>query len=152
MNSTQWNPGTLLETSGYYWKTCTLHAGVKLNIFTIINQKSLSADDICKKIHADPKGIFVLLNALSSMGLITKTGDLYSKMGKWDRALKSYYMAEKLVNKFNNPTIMGHVNVGKSVVFSRCELLSEADGKAGLDYLTLMNANVDRLAKALTEL
>lgn len=78
MNSTQWNPGTLLETSGYYWKTCTLHAGVKLNIFTVISNKSLSADDICKKIQADQEGVFVLLNALSSMGLITKTGDLYS--------------------------------------------------------------------------
>ena len=78
MNTAQWNPGTLLETSGYYWKTCTLHAGVKLNIFTVISQNSLSADDISKEIHADPKGVFVLLNALSSMGLITKTGDLYS--------------------------------------------------------------------------
>ncbi|MCK5098395.1 MAG: SAM-dependent methyltransferase, partial [Desulfobacteraceae bacterium] len=78
MNSTQWNPKTLLETSGYYWKTCTLHTGVKLNIFTVIGKESLSADDISKKIHADTKGIFVLLNALSSMGLITKTGDLYS--------------------------------------------------------------------------
>jgi hypothetical protein len=50
MNSSQWNPKTLLETSGYYWETCTLHAGVKLNIFTVISKKSLSADDICKKI------------------------------------------------------------------------------------------------------
>ena len=77
MNKTQWNPGTLLQTSGYYWQTCTLHTGVKLNIFTVIGQKSLSVDDICKKTDADPKGLSVLLNALASMDLITKTGDLY---------------------------------------------------------------------------
>ncbi len=78
MNSDQWNPGTLLETSGYYWKTCTLHAGVTLDVFTVIGQKSLSADEVCQKIGADPKGVSVLLNALSAMGLIKKTGDLYA--------------------------------------------------------------------------
>jgi hypothetical protein len=78
MNTTQWNPGTLLETSGYYWKTCTLHTGVKLDIFSVIGKKSLSADTICQKIHADPKGISVLLNALSAMKLIMKTDTLYS--------------------------------------------------------------------------
>ncbi|MDA3918570.1 MAG: methyltransferase [Deltaproteobacteria bacterium] len=78
MNTTQWNPGTLLETSGYYWKTCTLHAGVKLDVFTIIGQRSLSVDEVCQKTDADPKGVSVLLNALSAMGLIKKTGDLYS--------------------------------------------------------------------------
>ena len=41
MNDIQWNPGTLLETSGYYWKTCTLHTGVKLDIFTVIVCSSL---------------------------------------------------------------------------------------------------------------
>ena len=78
MNTTQWNPGTLLETSGYYWKTCTLHAGVNLDVFTIIGQRSLSVDEVCQKIGADPKGVSVLLNALSAMGLIKKTDDLYS--------------------------------------------------------------------------
>jgi SAM-dependent methyltransferase len=78
MNDIQWHPGTLLETSGYYWKTCTLHAGVKLDVFTVIGKKSLSVGDICKKTDADPRGMSVLLNALSAMELIIKTGLLYS--------------------------------------------------------------------------
>ncbi len=78
MKNTQWHPGTLLETSGYYWKTCTLHAGVKLDIFTVIGKQSLSADDIGQKINADIKGVSVLLNALSAMNLIDKTDSLYS--------------------------------------------------------------------------
>jgi len=78
MNNTKWNPGKIFETSGYYWKTCTLHAGVKLDIFTVLGKESLSADDICKKIHADSKGVSVLLNALSAMGLTIKNDDQYS--------------------------------------------------------------------------
>ena len=78
MNDIQWHPETLLETSGYYWKTCTLHTGVKLDVFTVIGNKSLSVDDICHTIEADPKGMSVLLNALSAMGLIIKAGTLYS--------------------------------------------------------------------------
>ena len=78
MNDIQWHPGTLLETSGSYWKTCTLHTGVNLDVFTVIGKKSLSVDDICKKTDTDPRGMSVLLNALSAMELIIKTGSLYS--------------------------------------------------------------------------
>ncbi|MCD4741846.1 MAG: SAM-dependent methyltransferase [Desulfobacteraceae bacterium] len=78
MNATDWNPGTLLQTSGYYWKTCTLHTGVKLDIFSIINNEKLSVKVIAKKISGDERGVGVLLNALAAMGLLKKEKDLYS--------------------------------------------------------------------------
>ncbi len=78
MNSFNWNPGTLMETSGYYWRTCTLHTGVKLDIFTIIGEESLSCDDINKKLNADQRGLSMLLNALSSMELLNKKDDTYT--------------------------------------------------------------------------
>ena len=46
-----WNKGTLFETSGSYWKSCTLHTGVKLDIFTIIGAGNKSPEDIAKKIN-----------------------------------------------------------------------------------------------------
>ncbi len=78
MNSFNWNPGTLMETSGYYWRTCTLHTGVKLDIFTIIGEESLSCDDINKTLNADQRGILMLLNALSSMELLLKKDDTFT--------------------------------------------------------------------------
>ena len=36
MKETPWTKADLLETSGSYWKTCALHAGVKLDLFTAI--------------------------------------------------------------------------------------------------------------------
>ncbi|MBT9439776.1 MAG: SAM-dependent methyltransferase, partial [Desulfobacterales bacterium] len=35
MDNKDINPGRLLEISGNYWKACTLHAGVKLDLFTV---------------------------------------------------------------------------------------------------------------------
>ncbi len=45
MNTQEWNPGKLFELSGYFWKTGTLHAGVKLGIFTVIGDKEITADE-----------------------------------------------------------------------------------------------------------
>ena len=78
MESINWNPGSLLEMSGYYWKTCTLHAGVKLDIFTIIGSKALSCDEINKKLKVDKRGISMLLNALSALELLVKKDKKYS--------------------------------------------------------------------------
>ncbi len=73
-----WNKGTLLETSGSYWKTCTLHTGVKLDIFTIIGTGNQSSEEIAKKIDGDLRGITALLNALTAMALLNKTENRFS--------------------------------------------------------------------------
>jgi len=73
-----WNPGTLLEMSGYYWKTCTLHAGVKLDIFTFIGSNTLSQKKISEKLGMDKRGLTMLLNALAAMGLLVKKQDTYT--------------------------------------------------------------------------
>ncbi len=73
-----WNPGTLLETSGYYWKTCTLHAGVKLDIFTLISSHALTGKTIAEKLGMDKRGVILLLNALTAMELLVKKEDTYA--------------------------------------------------------------------------
>ncbi len=78
MNTTNWNPGTLLEMSGYYWKTCALHTGVKLEIFTVIGSDALSCDDINKKLEVDVRGLSVLLNALAALKLLVKKDEIFS--------------------------------------------------------------------------
>lgn len=73
----KWTPGKLLEISGSYWKTCTLHTGVKLGIFSLIEPDGSTADFISQQLKADKRAVPVLLNALASMGLITKNRDIY---------------------------------------------------------------------------
>ena len=78
MNTQEWNPGSLLETSGYYWRTCTLHAGVKLDVFTAIGDNQLTIKEIAQKLNADQRGVTMLLNALTAMNLLRKKVDKYS--------------------------------------------------------------------------
>lgn len=78
MNNNDWHPGKLLEMSGNYWKACTIHTGVKLDIFSVIAHKELIAEEIAKKINGEPRGVKMLLNALSAMKLLEKKGDTYA--------------------------------------------------------------------------
>jgi predicted O-methyltransferase YrrM len=73
-----WHPGELLATSGYYWQTCTLHAGVKLDLFTAVGSERRTADDIAARLNTDPRGTAMLLDALSAMALLEKTADAFS--------------------------------------------------------------------------
>ena len=73
-----WTPGTLLKLSGSYWQTCTLHAAVKLDLFTQMGSEPVLGPDLAKTLCLDTRGIVTLLNALAAMNLLDKTGDTYA--------------------------------------------------------------------------
>ncbi len=77
MERRKWHPGELLGTSGFYWQTCTLHAGVKLDVFTAVANDRRTAEEIAAKLGSDPRGTGMLLDALAAMGLLEKTADAY---------------------------------------------------------------------------
>ncbi|MBF0411586.1 MAG: methyltransferase domain-containing protein [Desulfamplus sp.] len=72
MESSAWHPGKLLALSGSYWQTCTLHGGVKLDIFTTIGEGNFTAGEIAKKIGAPLRSLSMLLDALCAMELLKK--------------------------------------------------------------------------------
>jgi predicted O-methyltransferase YrrM len=78
MTNREWNAGELLELSGYFWKTGTLHAAVKLDVFTLIGKKQLTSVKVAEKLDTAPKGVERLLNALVAMELLSKVNDTYS--------------------------------------------------------------------------
>ncbi len=78
MGKDKWSLGQLLDVSGSYWKSCTLQAGVQLEIFTLIGNDHLGADEIARTLGADGRGVSGLLNALTAMGLLTKQQSLYA--------------------------------------------------------------------------
>jgi len=74
-----WNAGRLLDLSGSYWQACTLHAGVKLGLFTIIQSAGdASAKEIAGRLGSHERGTAVLLNALAAMNLLVKSGERYA--------------------------------------------------------------------------
>ena len=78
MSEEQWHPGKLLELSGAYWKTCTLHAGVKLDLFTAVGDGQATCEEVAKQRNTDPDATERLLNALAALGLLTKSGDRFA--------------------------------------------------------------------------
>ncbi len=81
MKEGHWNPGTLLELSGYYWKTCALHAAVKLDVFSALDQAAVSAAEVAETCNCSGEAMQRLLNALTAMGLVSKDGDRYTNTG-----------------------------------------------------------------------
>lgn len=77
MGSPELHPGKLLELSGSYWQTCTLHGGVRLDLFTTIGEFSLAADEVAEKIGAPARSLAMLLDALCAMGLLKKEDEKY---------------------------------------------------------------------------
>ncbi len=108
MDNQDINPGQLLKISGNYWKACTLHAGVKLDIFTAIGSDLLASGDIALKLEVDERGMAMLLNAMSAMGLLTKTENNYRNTSA-SRAFLS-----KDSSQYIGYMIMHHHNLVKS--------------------------------------
>ncbi len=77
MNTLEWSPGSLLQLSGSYWQAFTLHTGVKLGLFTLIGNGSMTAGQAAEALDADQRGTTLLLNALAAMGLLKKRGEAY---------------------------------------------------------------------------
>ena len=87
-----------LATSSAYWIGCALQAGVRLGVFTAIDNERLHLDEVAGKIESDSRGTEYLLNALAAMDLLIKDGSCYSNSQQ----------AQELLSK-NSKMYMGHI-------------------------------------------
>ena len=78
MEGREWNPGELLEISGFFWKTCVLHTAVKMDVFTVIGDGGQTAGEIAQKVDGAATGVERLLNALVAMELLVKQNETYA--------------------------------------------------------------------------
>lgn len=78
MDTVEWNPGSLLALSGGYWKTCALHAGVVLDLFSAIGDTTATAGQVSEVCSADPDATGRLMDALAAMGLLEKSDAGYA--------------------------------------------------------------------------
>jgi SAM-dependent methyltransferase len=78
MKEREWTPGEILKVSGSYWEACTLHAGVGLDIFSLIGDDFVRAEQLAERLGGGaPRGLRTLLDALSALGLLLKKEDRY---------------------------------------------------------------------------
>lgn len=98
MVTTEWTIPDLLQLSGGYWSTCALHAGVKLDLFTLLDGSAHAAAEIAEIRNSDPRGTAMLLDALTSLALLEKRGDTY---------VSTEFAAKNLSKQ--SPGYMGHI-------------------------------------------
>ena len=98
MATREWNPGQLLEISGFFWKTCALHTAVKMDVFTAIGDGNLTAGEMAQKVDGAVNGVERLLNALVAMELLEKTDDKFTNTPS----------GRQLLSK-DSPKYLGHI-------------------------------------------
>jgi len=98
MSHSPWTPPELLKVSSSYWLSCALHAGVKLDIFTPLNEATLSVPELAEKLTLSPRGLTMLLDALVALELLEKQESGYRN---------STFSSEFLST--NSPKYMGHI-------------------------------------------
>ena len=98
MEKKKLTPGSLMEISGGYWKTCALHAAVKLDVFTLIGEATITGETVAQKAGADPRAMAMLLNALVAMDLLRKINNQFSNTD----------IARNFLSK-DSPKYLGHI-------------------------------------------
>lgn len=76
-NGQEWNIGQLLSTSSAFWKSSTVHAAVKLEIFSVIGEGQLTVENVSDRIRGKSRGVAMLLNGLTAMGLLKHENNNY---------------------------------------------------------------------------
>ncbi len=117
MTEQAWNPESLLRMSGGYWQTCALHAGVKLEVFTRLGERTCSAEEMAGEIQGDGRGVTMLLNALVAMNLLEKTEGRYANTpvsGQFLSKASGQYIGHMIMHQHH--VMHGWIFLDKAVV------------------------------------
>ena len=63
---------------GYYWETKILLTGIKLDLFSVLDNRSASSSELATRLHLNDRSLSLLLNALVAMRVLTKNDKLYA--------------------------------------------------------------------------
>lgn len=75
------SPAALLHLADGYWKTCALHAGAMLEVFSVLGDAALTTPEVAAACSCDTRAMGMLLTALTAMGLVLKDGPVYRQSG-----------------------------------------------------------------------
>lgn len=75
--ATELIPELINELSRNFWNSAVLRAGIKLGVFPLLENQSLTASAIADHLNAAPRFVEAFLEACTVLGLLAKTGDAY---------------------------------------------------------------------------
>ncbi|MDR1609094.1 MAG: SAM-dependent methyltransferase, partial [Deltaproteobacteria bacterium] len=94
-----WTPQALLALGQEFWKAAAIEAAIKLSLFPAIAELAphSTVATIAEKIDSDPRGLGMLLAALTALDLLHKDRESYSLT-----EFASQYLLEKSPDYFGD--------------------------------------------------
>src|SRR5688572_1003042 len=71
------SPATIFDTLGAYQRSAALRAGIELDVFTAIAAGARTSADVARETGAAERGVRILCDYLTIIGLLTKSGGAY---------------------------------------------------------------------------
>ncbi|MGE5855033.1 MAG: methyltransferase [Syntrophaceae bacterium] len=70
-------PEAVLKLARQFMESRILLSAAEMNLFTLLEEEPSSAENLAGRLHADPRGMTILLDALAAMGLLVKEAGTY---------------------------------------------------------------------------
>lgn len=82
----EWTATEILDLANGYWTTFALHAGVRLDVFTVVDNalgggKDITVADLAAATRCDERALGMLATALVALGFLGRDGDALSLPG-----------------------------------------------------------------------
>lgn len=74
---TAFDPMRVMGISSAYWQSKVLHAAQRFDIFSRLNDHEATAAELASECGADPRGMDILLIAVTALGLLDREDDKY---------------------------------------------------------------------------
>ena len=72
------NPGLVFDLINSHQRSAALRAGVELNVFGALGQKGATAAEVAKSCNVPERGVRILCDYLTILGLLQKSNGTYS--------------------------------------------------------------------------
>jgi predicted O-methyltransferase YrrM len=71
-------PEHVNELSRNFWNSAVLRAGIKLGVFSLLENQSLSAPEVARHLDANPRFVQAFLEACTALGLLEKSDNTFT--------------------------------------------------------------------------
>ncbi|MDR3175625.1 MAG: SAM-dependent methyltransferase [Desulfovibrio sp.] len=68
----QWNERALIDISGAYWAGCALQAGVRLDLFSVLEKGGRPEEELVRELNCDGRALSMLITALCAQGMLER--------------------------------------------------------------------------------
>ena len=113
MQSVDLSPENVNELARMFWYSAILRAGIKLDVFSILDKDGLTYDELAESIGASPRYVYAFLDSCVVLGLLEQSGGRYHNSPPTSRFLvkgKQEYVGDHALHHTNTWASWGRLD------------------------------------------